>query len=163
MKDNPNDSVADVRTRGIVRDALDGTDEVEDVELLDESRTDEQSASPVSTGETLLSDVADVADTVRCLERYVDTFALGRRGDRGSGNNGIDVALSRSGISAVGDLAGFRCGIGGVCIGLARVSSRTKRETSSSWSSRLPGKSYMDSKRSAMGATTLSSRANDPL
>lgn len=108
-------------------------------------------------------DVTEVPDTARCLEKDVDAFALGRRGDRGGGDNGVDVALSGSGISAVGDLAGFRCGIGGACTELARVSSRTKRETSSSWSSRLPGKSYMDSKRSAMGATTLSSRANDPL
>lgn len=108
-------------------------------------------------------DVTEVPDTARCLEKDVDAFALGRRGDRGGGDNGVDVALSGSGISAVGDLAGFRCGIGSACTELARVSSRTKRETSSSWSSRLPGKSYMDSKRSAMGATTLSSRANDPL
>lgn len=120
----------------------------------------------MSKGEALVlggPDVTEVPDTARCLEKDVDAFALGRRGDRGGGDKGTDVALSGSDISAVGDLAGFRCGIGGACTGLARVSSRTKRETSSSWSSRLPGKSYMDSKRSAMGATTLSSRANDPL
>lgn len=92
------------------------------------------------------------------------TLELIRRGDGADDDNGGDVMLSGSGTSAVGDLAGFRCGMGGACVErLAMVSSCTKRDTSSSCSSRVPGREYMLSKRSAIGVTTPSSWDKDPL
>lgn len=48
---------------------------------------------------------------------------LVRRGDTVGGDNGSVVLLNGSAISATGDLAGLRCGIGGACVvGLAIAS-----------------------------------------
>ncbi len=91
-------------------------------------------------------------------------FVPVRREDEAGGDGDIAVAMSGSKISAVGDLAGFLCGMGGACVvRVSTTSSCTKRETSSSCSSRLPGKSYMESKRLAMGVTTASSCGKDAL
>lgn len=130
-------------------------------------------------------DVEEAADVERCLGCGGIALRLVLRGDMvgGDGGSGVLVGSKSSAVgnvagcrcgnaalligsesSTVGDLAGFRCGIGGACAGVfTRARSCTKRETCSSWSSRVPGRSYMESKRSAMGVTTLSSRGSDAL
>lgn len=108
--------------------------------------------------------VNEAAALEDCPDRGGTGFVPVWRFDTAGGVHGSEVVLRGSGNSAVGDVAEFLCGIGGACIvRVSTTSSCTKRETSSSCSSRLPGKSYIESKRLAMGVTTASSCGKDVL
>ena len=77
-------------------------------------------------------EVAESAGAKGCLVCGGLTFVVPCRDDNAGGENGLDVVLSGSEISVVGDLAGFRCGIGGdLDVRFTRASPCTKRDTSS--------------------------------